>query len=178
MALPAFGATAVSNAVPSQVVDALKSLKTASADQRQAVYDLISKEGDPRLAPALTSYRDGTLMLHGNQLAIYGPRVDVPGKGSMLPLLDAVTQQPIDGPDGQPILLPRIDLSEAMRAPPYREKRKIGDLLSSLALNDPNTWSASISIIIFPARTIGISSPQSPLHSSSRDWPVTSAKHW
>jgi urea transport system permease protein len=135
------GAPAVAP-VPAEIVDGLKGLKTASADERQKFYDLISQKGDARLIPALTAYRNGALLLHngaaGGQLAIYGDRIDAAGQGSMLPLLDALTADPINGPDGKPILLPKIDLSDAIKSPPFREKRLLANVISGLSLNDPN----------------------------------------
>ena len=65
-----------------EIVDAFKGLKSADSDIRQKFYDLITAKGDARLIPALTAYRNGTLMLHGgSELAIYGDRVDVAGQG-------------------------------------------------------------------------------------------------
>jgi urea transport system permease protein len=125
--------------VSPEVVDAFKSLKTADSDTRQKFYDLITAKGDARLIPALTAYRNGTLMVHGgSQLAIYGDRVDVAGQGSMLPLLDAITGDPIKGDDGQPILVPKIDLTDAIKSPPYREKKELVNIISALSLNDPD----------------------------------------
>ena len=56
----------------------------------------------------------------------------------MLPLLDAITGAPIIGPDGKPILFPKIDLSNAIKSPPFRERRMLTNLISGLSLNDPD----------------------------------------
>jgi urea transport system permease protein len=128
--------------VSQDIIDGFKGLKTADADGRQKFYDLIAQKGDARLIPALSAYRSGTLLLHagtsGAELAIYGDRVDVAGQGSMLPLIDAITAQPINGPDGKPLLFPKIDLSDAIKAPPFREKRSLANMISGLSLNDPD----------------------------------------
>jgi urea transport system permease protein len=131
---------ATKGAVPiaPDVQAALMSLKTADAAGRQAAYDLFASKGDARLIPALTAYRNGALLLKNNVLMIYGPRVDMQGMGSVLPLVDALTGDPINGPDGKPIYSARIDLSSAIKAPPYREKRLLADIISGLALNDPD----------------------------------------
>jgi urea transport system permease protein len=128
--------------VSPDIINGFKNLKTADADQRQKFYDLITQDGDARLIPALSAYRNGALLLHsgssGPNLAIYGDRVDIAGQGSMLPLLDAITGDPINGPGGKPLLLPRIDLSDAIKPPPYREKRVLANIISALSLNDPD----------------------------------------
>jgi urea transport system permease protein len=142
-------AVARSNAAPAlapvspDIVAAFKGLKTADADTRQQFYDLIVAKGDARLIPALSGYRNGTLLLlnpdqNGGQLAIFGDRVDVAGQGSMLPVLDAITAASVNGPDGKPVLYPKIDLTDAIKSPPYREKRKLVDIISALSLNDPD----------------------------------------
>jgi len=124
--------------VSPDVVAGLKSLKTANETQRQSVYDLIAQKGDARLIPALKAYRDGSLQLRDDRLCIFGDRTNVPGKGSVLPLVDAITTEPIAGPDGAPIYFPKPDLSKALRAPPRAEKSVIADLISTLSLLDPN----------------------------------------
>jgi urea transport system permease protein len=129
--------------VSPDIVAAFKSLKSADADTRQKFYDLIVAKGDARLIPALSAYRNGTLLLlnpdqSGGQLAIFGDRIDVAGQGSMFPVVDAITAAPISGPDGKPILYPKIDLTDAIKAPPYREKHKLLDIISALSLNDPD----------------------------------------
>ncbi|HVT87655.1 MAG TPA: urea ABC transporter permease subunit UrtB [Tepidisphaeraceae bacterium] len=137
-AMAPIGASAAEPPVPGELIEGLKSLKTADAAKRQAFYDLVAKKGDARLATALTAYRDGQLQLKDDRLVAYGPRINVPGQGSVLPLIDAITREPVKSTDGQPIYVQRPDLSGAMRAPPPAEKRLIGGLLSSLSLNDPN----------------------------------------
>src|SRR4051812_3778275 len=124
--------------VSQNLLDALKSLKTSDATRRQAVYDLILKQGDARLVPAIRAYKDGQLQLRDDRLTIYGPRAEVPGRGSVLPLIDAITADQVNGPDGQPIYVPKPDLSQAMKAPPPAEKRFLNDVIAALSLNDPD----------------------------------------
>ncbi len=124
--------------VPSEVVTALKSLKGADSTKRQTVYDLISAKGDARLIPALKAFRDGGLQLRDDQLCIFGERITVPGKGSVLPLIDALTADPIKGPDGTPLYFLKPDLSKALRSPPRSERSTVNDLISTLSLLDPD----------------------------------------
>src|ERR1700721_2575442 len=84
--------------VPQDVQDGFKQLKTADSDGRQKIFDLFAAKGDARIIPAIKAYRTGELILHNGQAAIYGERVDVPGQGPMLPLVDAFTRAPIPGP--------------------------------------------------------------------------------
>ena len=127
-----------SSAVPPEIVQGLKSMGSADASARQAIYDLVAQRGDARLIPALKAYRDGLLQLRDTRLIIYGPRTDVAGKGSVLPLIDALTAQPITGSDNQPIYVAKPDLSAVIKPPPFRERRIIADLVSALSLNDPD----------------------------------------
>jgi urea transport system permease protein len=124
--------------VSKEIIDALKSLKTADESSRQKVYNLINDKGDARLIPALKAYKDGFLQLRDDRLVIFGDRVNQPGKGSVLPLIDAITAEPIKGSDQQPIYLLKPDLSKAMKAPPRVEKIAISELISTLSLLDPN----------------------------------------
>jgi urea transport system permease protein len=124
--------------VPQEVQDAFKQLKTADDAGRQKVYDLLAAKGDARVIPALKAYRTGELILHNGQVCIYGDRVDVPGQGPMLPLIDAFTSAPIAGPDGKPLFFAKPDLSDAIPSPPRRERSTINDLISQLALLDPD----------------------------------------
>jgi len=103
--------------VPQELVDALKSLKTADTAGRQKVYDLLARKGDARLIPALKAYRDGSLQLRDGRLVVFGERVTIAGRGSVLPLVDALTGEAVRGPDGQPIYFPKPDLSQAIKAP-------------------------------------------------------------
>jgi urea transport system permease protein len=190
---------ATSTDVPPEIVDAVKGLKTADAPARQKVYDLIATRGDARLIPALKAYRDGALLLRDGRLTIYGSRTDVPGKGSVLPIIDAITAQPIAGSDGQPIYVAKPDLSTAIKSPPFRERRIINDLLSALSLNDPDPTQHKEAIrsagdrsddSLLPALQLQLTkNPQSPfapdlkesiarlqLASGSKDEKLTSAK--
>ncbi len=135
---PTLAATAAPGPFPADLQAALMSLKNADAAARQSAYELFAAKGDARLIPALTAYRNGALLLQNDRLVIYGSRVEINGMGSVLPLIDALTGAPINGNDGKPIYSPKIDLSTAIKAPPYREKRGLADILSGLALNDPD----------------------------------------
>ncbi len=121
-----------------EVEAALKSLKGANAATRQKVYDLITDKGTSQVVPALKAYRDGSLQLVNGRLAIYGARITLADKGSVLPLQDALTGEPIKGDDGQPIYHAKPDLSGALRAPPRSERETINGVISSLALLDPD----------------------------------------
>ena len=104
-------ATAPSN----EIEQALKSLKHATADEREKVYTLLADKGDASLIPALNAYKNGSLLLTDKgDLAVYGERVNIPDQGSVLPLLNALTQKPILGDDGKPIYALKPDLSNAM----------------------------------------------------------------
>jgi urea transport system permease protein len=124
--------------VPQEVQDGFKQLETADSDGRQKIFDLFADKGDARIIPAIKAYRTGDLILHNGQVAVYGDRVDVPGQGPMLPLVDAFTNAPILGPDGKPLYFPKEDLTDAIRAPRPPEKRELLDLISQLALLDPD----------------------------------------
>jgi urea transport system permease protein len=131
---PAANAPAASQ----EIIDAFKSLKGADTAGRQKVFDLLAEKGDARLIPALKAYKDGSLILRDDKLVIYGERVSIPGKGSVLPLLDALSGQKVIGPDGQPIYLLKPDLSKAIKAPPRTERNAVVELISSLSLLDPD----------------------------------------
>jgi urea transport system permease protein len=133
--------------VNADVVQALKDLKTADSDGRQKIYTLLSDKGDASIIPALNAYKNGSLQLTDKgELAIYGDRVSLPDRGSVLPLIDALTTKPILGDDGQPIYAAKPDLSNAMRAPPRRERPTINDLITSLSLLDPDPAARLLSI--------------------------------
>ncbi|MDB5357940.1 MAG: urea transporter permease [Phycisphaerales bacterium] len=127
-----------STAAPQEIVDALKGLKDADAAGREKIYALLADKGDARLIPALKAYKDGSLQLRDGQLTIFADRVTVPGKGSVLPLVDALSGENVKGPDGQPIYFPKVDLSKAIKAPPRSEKGSIAELISALSLLDPD----------------------------------------
>jgi urea transport system permease protein len=139
--------------VSPDIVAALKSLKDADADGRRKIYDLLASGGDARLIPALKAYKDGALQLRDGRLALFGERVTLPDRGSVLPLVDALTQQPILGPDGQPIYFPKPDLSKAMKSPPRSERGMVNDLIASLSLLDPDPAARTASIRDVAERT-------------------------
>lgn len=124
--------------VSPEVESALKSLKGASAETRHKAYDLIADKGDSQVISALKAYRDGSLQLVNGRLALYGARITLTDKGSVLPLQDALTGEPIKGDDGQPIFHVKPDLSNALRAPPRSERETINGVISGLALLDPD----------------------------------------
>ncbi|MDP9173181.1 MAG: urea ABC transporter permease subunit UrtB [Planctomycetota bacterium] len=125
--------------VAPEIVAAFKGLKKTDAAGRSAFYDLLQKQGDARLIPALKAYRDSSLQLRDDGvLSIYGERVDVPGKGKVLPVVDAITGTPILGPDGAPLYVLKPDLSKSLKAPPRGERATIADLISTLSLLDPD----------------------------------------
>ncbi len=131
-------AGAEDSAIPPEIIDALKSLKTANASQRQAVYDLLGQKGDARLIPAIKAYKDGALQLRDGRLCIFGERINIPGQGSVLPLTDAITGQVVNGSDGKPAYFLKPDLSRAIKSPPRPERTTIADLISTLSLLDPD----------------------------------------
>jgi len=124
--------------IPQELIDAIKSLKGADPARRQSVYDLLEIKGDARLIPALKAYRDGSLQVREGRLVRYADRIAIPGRGSVLPLVDAISGNAILGGDGQPIYVSRPDLSQAISAPPRLEKRTVNDLIDTLALLDPD----------------------------------------
>ncbi|HET6247507.1 MAG TPA: urea ABC transporter permease subunit UrtB [Tepidisphaeraceae bacterium] len=130
--------TAAQQPVPAELVAAIKSLKTADADARQKVYDLIAVKGDARLIPALKAYKNGTLLLDNDQLQTFGERQTLPDLGSVIPVIDAITGKPVVGKDGKTIFIPKPNLSKAMRAPRPPEKKTIAELIATLSLLDPD----------------------------------------
>ena len=122
--------------VPGEVETALKNLKGADASARHKIYDLIADKGDALDIPALKAFRDGSLQIVNGRLALYGPRVTLKEQGSVLPLQDALTGQPITGDDGKPVYHPKPDLSNALRAPPRSEREIINAVISGLSLLD------------------------------------------
>ena len=139
--------------IPQELVDALKSLKGADEGGRKKVYELVSRKGDARLIPALKAYRDGSLQLRDGRLTVFGERVNVDGK-SMLPLVDAVTGQAVNGVDGKPVYFARIDLSQAIKAPPRAEKAAVSEVIDTLALLDPDPVVRTASIRDAGARVV------------------------
>ncbi len=140
------GAPAAVPPVSPEVEAALKNLKTAGKADRQKIYDLIADKGDSQVIAALKAYRDGSLQLVNGRLAIYGARITLADKGSVLPLRDALTGDPIKGDDGQPIYHVKPDLSNAMRPPPRSERETINGVVSGLALLDPDPIARTQSI--------------------------------
>src|SRR5205085_11370073 len=94
----------------------------------------------------LKAYRDGSLQFRDGRLAIYGERTTRRDRGSVLPLLDAWTGEPVKGEDGQPLFFAKPDLSKAIKAPPRTERGTLNDLISSLSLLDPDPAARTRSI--------------------------------
>lgn len=124
--------------LPKEVTQALNDLPTADETGRQKIYGTLTDKGDARLIPLLKAYRDGSLLLRDGQFQIYGERVTIAGMGSVLPLVDAVTGEPVKGKDRQPIYVAKLDLSKAVKAPPRPERRAVSEIVSSLSLLDPD----------------------------------------
>ena len=124
--------------LPKEITDAVTKLPTADEAGRQAIYSLLTEKGDARLIPVLNAYKEGKLLLLDGKYVIYGPRTNMPGAGDVFPLLYALTGEPVKGDDGKPRYAPRIDLSKAVSSPPYRERKIVGDVVTSLSLLDPD----------------------------------------
>ncbi len=142
----AFAATVQADPLPKEVIDAVGRLPGSNEAGRQQIYGVLAEKGDARLIPLLEAYRDGSLQNREGKFIVYGKRVNFPGQGSMLPLLDAITGNPILGSDGKPSGVLKPDLSKAINAPPRPQRRAILDLISSLSLlaPDPETRLQSI----------------------------------
>ncbi len=118
--------------IPSELKEAIKSLATADDDARLKIYDLLGAKGDARLIPAVTAWMDGTLQNRDGHLVIYGKASKYQGAepGDNLksyPIVDAFTQAPVIGADGQPVFFvaPTIDLSApGMMRLKKRQERK------------------------------------------------------
>jgi len=135
------------DAVPAEVVEALKALKSPAEPARVKAYAVIEEKGDARIIPALRAFSEGTLQLRGDRLLIYGPPQEMPDKSKRYPLLDAVTGQPVAGPDGNPLVDPKLDLSGAFKKPLTAGAREsVNRLVASLSLlsTDPQTRLASV----------------------------------
>jgi urea transport system permease protein len=124
--------------IPKEVTDALTQLPTADEAGRQKIYTTLTDKGDARLIPLLKAYRDGTLQLRDGKFLIYGERITIQGLGSVLPLEDALTGEPVKGSDGKPVYSAKQDLSKAIKSPPRSERRFINEVISSLSLLDPD----------------------------------------
>ena len=123
-AMSAGGAAETAQPIPPEIVAAIKQLKTADPDGRQKIYDLLAAKGDARLNPALRAYKDGSLLLRDDRLMLFGERETVKDKGSVLPLLDALTGQKIIGPDGEPIYYSRRPIFPKRSGRPPRPRRR------------------------------------------------------
>ena len=133
--------------VPAEVVEALKSLKAPAEPARVKAYAVLEEKGDARLIPALRAFSEGTLQLRGDRLVLYGPPQQMPDKSKRYPLLDALTGQPVSGPDGKPLADPKLDLSAAFKKPLTAGSREsVNRLVASLSLlsTDPQTRLASV----------------------------------
>jgi urea transport system permease protein len=120
-----------------EVLAAVKQLRDAAGDERVAMYQKISTQGDGRLVPLLQAFHAGMLEQREGRLVIYQSPVEVPGsEGKLYPLADAITLEPIAGPDGKPLMLAEIG-SEVWKAP-RKERTQLGDLIAALSLAHPD----------------------------------------
>ena len=147
---PARGADAGATAnepVPAEVVEALKSLKTPGEPARQKAYKTIEEKGDARVIPALKAFTDGMLQLRGERLVMYGAPQETADGSKKYPVIDAVTWEPVAGPDGGPTLDDKLDLSGAFKKPLTAGAREsVNRLVAALSLlsPDPETRLASV----------------------------------
>jgi len=167
-AAPSATPAAPSEAVPPEVVEALRGLDIKGAmrtrDQgRLKFYGILEEKGDARIIPALNAFLAGELQLRDSRLMLYGDTQvsTVDGKEVKLrPLFDAITGEPVTGPDGKPIV-EEVNLANAFGKPltvPAREP--VSDLIATLSLlhPDPEKRLASIrdagerAIRVFPSR--------------------------
>jgi urea transport system permease protein len=133
--------------MPAEVVEALKALKVPAEPARLKAYAVLEEKGDARIIPALRAFSEGTLQLRGDKLVIYGPPQEMPDKSKRYPLLDALTGQPVPGPDGTPLVDAKLDLSAAFKKPLTAGSREsVNRLVASLSLlsTDPATRLASV----------------------------------
>ena len=72
----------------------------------------------------MKAYKDGSLLLRDDNLMTYGERLTLGDRGSVVPLIDAITAQPILGDDGQPVYFPETRSLPAQFVLPVRSKRK------------------------------------------------------
>src|SRR5260370_18346861 len=67
--------------VPRELIEAIKSLKGATAAARQKVYDLLETKGDARLIPALKAYRDGFVPMRDDRHVGHADPINHPRPG-------------------------------------------------------------------------------------------------
>src|SRR5207248_815686 len=97
----------------------------------------------------LTAFLAGQLQLRDGRLVLYGPAQEVKQDGGVVrkfPVLDALTVQPVSGPDGK-ALVEEIDLSNRFQPPlTFTQKEPVRDLIATLSLlhPDPDIRLASI----------------------------------
>ena len=131
------GSLQAAEPLPADVVEAVKKLKSATGEDRTAIYHTLSNKGDGRLVPLLQAYQAGMVEERDGKLAIYQSSIEIPGvEGKRFPVVDAFTLEPVLGPDGKPLLAEGLP-AEAWKAP-RSERRQLGDLVSVLSLAHPN----------------------------------------
>ena len=128
-------------AIPPEVIDALKALKAPSPTARLKIYETLAEKGDARIIPALNAFLGGQLKLRDGKLFLYGQGKEVVEDGRTnryFPLFDALSGDPIIGPDNQPVV-EKINLSDAFKAPAGEtQKKPVRNLLASLSLLHPD----------------------------------------
>ncbi|HLL89431.1 MAG TPA: urea ABC transporter permease subunit UrtB, partial [Tepidisphaeraceae bacterium] len=126
--------------VPDEVVAALRSLKGADAAGKRAAFDVLAARGDVRLLPALRAYASGLLIVRGDAVLRYGDRATVPGRPQpVLPILDAVTGEPVLAADGAPEYAEKVENALVVKRPlTAGDRRVVNDLIAALSLNDPD----------------------------------------
>jgi urea transport system permease protein len=136
--------------IPSEVAEALKALKAPAPAEREKQYAVLNEKGDARIIPALRAFLGGQLQLRDDKLILYGKVNESKGDDGTIvrtfPVFDALTNEPIPGPDGKP-LIEKINLSKAFRAPlTAGQKERVLDLIATLSLlhPDPEVRLASI----------------------------------
>jgi len=161
--------------IPPAVKEAVRKLGAADDAGRQKIYALMADQGDSRLIPVLKAFVDGRLQDRDGTLITWGDHIQIPGKGDAFPILDAFTQKPVKNADGSDLYeyRKRIDLSATgmMRLPPAKrsERGQIADLISTLALLDPDPVVRLQSIRDVGERAMSAFSPDKDIQSKARD---------
>ena len=146
---PTSAAKVPGNGIPPEVATALKGLKAPGPAEREKQYAVLNEKGDARIIPALRAFLGGQLQLRDDRLILYGKAEESKGEGGIVrnfPVFDALTNEPVAGPDGKP-LVEKINLSKAFRAPlTASQKERVLDLIATLSLlhPDPEVRLASI----------------------------------
>ena len=125
--------------VAPEVVEALKSLKAPGEPARQKAYKTIEEKGDARVIPALKAFTGGMLQIRGGRLVMYGEPQETADGSRKYPVIDAVTGEPVAGPDGTPVFDEKLDLSGAFKKPLTAGAREsVNRLVAALSLLSPD----------------------------------------